>query len=64
MTPARAVRLRNCPNKKTSEQDATGWGRNIRRNVNSIQTGSGADRIVGAIRTEVRYGDADYAAMT
>ena len=26
--------------------------------------GSGADRIVGAIRSGVRYGDADYAAMT
>ena len=26
--------------------------------------GSGADRIVGAIRSGVRRGDADYAAMT
>ena len=26
--------------------------------------GSGADRIVGAIKSGVRWGDADYAAMT
>ena len=29
-----------------------------------ILVGSGADRIVGAIRLGVRYGDAAYAAMT
>ncbi len=29
-----------------------------------VQRGSGADRIVGAIRLGVRCGDADYAAMT
>ena len=29
-----------------------------------VCTGSGADRIVGAIRSGVRRGDADYAAMT
>ena len=32
--------------------------------VKSPSGGSGADRIVGAIRLGVRYGDAAYAAMT
>ena len=32
--------------------------------VRSLWAGSGADRIVGAIRSGVRYGDTDYAAMT
>ena len=32
--------------------------------TSTLLRGSGADRIVGAIRSGVRYGDADYAAMT
>ena len=34
------------------------------RGDRTAQLGSGADRIVGAIRPGVRRGDADYAAMT
>ena len=34
------------------------------RGYRTAQLGSGADRIVGAIRPGVRRGDADYAAMT
>ena len=34
------------------------------RGDRTAQLGSGADRIVGAIRSGVRHGDASYAAMT
>ena len=34
------------------------------RDLEDPQDGSGADRIVGAIRSGVRRGDAAYAAMT